>query len=123
MKWKATIAIAGAALCLSTACSSQSVGAPLSATPQTFAATLAKAKGGDIIRLAPGTYTGLYFKAHSYAPALTITSADPTHPAVLTNFDAAGWCAEPKALTGASAPFAAPWLNLKTETAATSAFA
>ncbi|PZQ63827.1 MAG: hypothetical protein DI570_07705 [Phenylobacterium zucineum] len=48
---------------------------------------LQAAVGGDVIKLAPGTYSGLTFKiAPSFASEVTITSADPSNPAVLTDF-------------------------------------
>jgi hypothetical protein len=62
--------------------------ATLAATPATFAGVLTRAHGGDVLKLAPGTYEGLAPKGWAFAPGLTITSADPAHRAVLTNFDA-----------------------------------
>ena len=62
--------------------------ATLTATPATIGGVLVRARGGDVLKLAPGTYEGLAPKAWTFSPGLTITSADPSHPAVLTNFDA-----------------------------------
>lgn len=47
---------------------------------------LASAHGGETIRLAPGVYSGLGTKELNYASGVTITSADETHPAVITPF-------------------------------------
>jgi hypothetical protein len=45
------------------------------------------AQGGDIILLAPGTYSNLGFKAPpAYSSAVTLTSADPANMAVITDF-------------------------------------
>lgn len=51
-------------------------------------AAMAKAQSGDVIALAPGRYDGFAFKppAAPFVPAVTITSADPARPAVLTDF-------------------------------------
>jgi hypothetical protein len=62
--------------------------AKLHATPATFAAKLAQAKGGDTLLLEPGTYAGWAPKGLTFSPAVTITSADPAHPATLTKFEA-----------------------------------
>jgi hypothetical protein len=48
------------------------------------------AQAGDTIYLAAGTYSGLAIKSLSFANAVTITSANPSHQAVLTNFDITG---------------------------------
>lgn len=49
------------------------------------------AVGGDVIKLAPGTYDGLMFKtAPTYASNVTLTSADPTKLATLTDFTLVG---------------------------------
>jgi hypothetical protein len=61
--------------------------AVLSATPVTAPGVLAHALAGDIVQLAPGTYSGLSFYHHDYGAGITVTSADPAHPAVLTNFN------------------------------------
>ena len=47
---------------------------------------LASAQGGDQISLASGTYSGLSLQNFNFTSAVTITSADPTKPAVFTNF-------------------------------------
>ena len=47
---------------------------------------LKAAVGGDTIKLMPGTYSGLNVKALSFSSDVTITSADPARPAVITNF-------------------------------------
>lgn len=47
--------------------------ATLEANPANLAAQLAKARGGDTVRLAPGTYEALTLQGGSYAPALKIT--------------------------------------------------
>ena len=61
--------------------------ANLAATPASFAAVVAQAHGGDTIRLTSGLYSGLAPKGWAFSPAVTITSADPSHPATLTNFE------------------------------------
>jgi hypothetical protein len=48
---------------------------------------LHSAQAGDTIYLAAGTYSGLAIKSLIFSSAVTITSADPLHRAVLTNFD------------------------------------
>ncbi len=51
-------------------------------------AALKAAKPGDTIALPTETYTGLAFRGINFAaPGVTITSADPTRPAILTNFN------------------------------------
>lgn len=57
--------------------------ATLPATPATFGAVLAKAQGGDVLALEAGDYVGLdyAFYGKAFSPAVTITSADPAHPA------------------------------------------
>ena len=47
---------------------------------------LKSAHGGDVIKLAPGTYSDLTFKNMTFSADVTITSMDPTRPAVITNF-------------------------------------
>lgn len=50
-------------------------------------AAIKSAKDGDVIKLAPGLYEGLSVKGGvSFQTSLTITSADPSKPAVLTDF-------------------------------------
>ena len=51
-----------------------------------FTAALKSAQDGDTISLNAGTYSGLDFNHVNFAGGVTITSADPTHEAVLTNF-------------------------------------
>lgn len=52
---------------------------------------LKTAAGGDVIQLAPGVYSGLSFKvAPTFQTNVTITSADPDHQAVLTDFSLSG---------------------------------
>ncbi|MEW5685523.1 MAG: right-handed parallel beta-helix repeat-containing protein [Pseudomonadota bacterium] len=54
-------------------------------------AALKAAVGGDTIKLAPGTYSDLKFKiAPTYDSPVTITSADPNNPAVITDFTLSG---------------------------------
>jgi len=48
---------------------------------------LQHAQGGDIILLAAGTYSGASISGITIPGGVTITSADPTHQAVLTNFN------------------------------------
>lgn len=48
------------------------------------------AQSGDEIRLAPGQYAGVALKAILPAGTVTITSADPTNPAVFTDFVISG---------------------------------
>jgi hypothetical protein len=69
-------------------CAFPAQAARLHATPGTFAAKLAVARGGDTLLLEPGTYAGWALKDLAFSPAVTITSADPSHPATLTKFDA-----------------------------------
>ena len=49
-------------------------------------AALKTAHDGDTISLKAGTYSGLDFNHVNFASGVTITSADPLHEAVLTNF-------------------------------------
>jgi hypothetical protein len=56
-------------------------------SPADLLAALAKAAGGDTVALAVASYDGLLLKDFSFSPPVTITSADPSQPAVLTNFD------------------------------------
>lgn len=52
---------------------------------------LKSARGGETILLAPGTYSDLKFKlAPRFATPVTITSADPARPAVITDFTLSG---------------------------------
>lgn len=46
---------------------------------------LAKASGGDVIKLAAGTYSNVTLKGLNFTSGVTITSADPNKPAVLTD--------------------------------------
>ncbi|RSV41546.1 hypothetical protein CA234_09780 [Sphingomonas sp. ABOLE] len=52
------------------------------ATPAQLTAALKVAKPGDTIALAPGSYGALILNDQVFAKPVTITSADPTHPAV-----------------------------------------
>ncbi len=54
----------------------------VSTTAQLIAA-LKTAHSGDTIELKPGNYSGVYLKNFNFAGAVTITSADASHPAVL----------------------------------------
>lgn len=47
---------------------------------------LRSAKGGEVIRLAPGVYEGFSLKGISFNTGVTITSADPAKQAVFTDF-------------------------------------
>ncbi|HKC04190.1 MAG TPA: right-handed parallel beta-helix repeat-containing protein [Sphingomicrobium sp.] len=49
-----------------------------------------KAVGGDTISLASGTYAGVLLQNINPASAITITSADALHPAVLTDLNVVG---------------------------------
>jgi pectate lyase len=53
---------------------------------------LKAAQGGDTIELAPGTYTGLRFNGINlkFDQLVTLTSADPTKPAVINDFAITG---------------------------------
>ncbi len=55
-----------------------------------LASALATANGGDAIALQPGVYSGLALKQLDFPSGVTITSADPSNKAVLTNFAATG---------------------------------
>ncbi len=44
------------------------------------------AKSGDVIKLASGTYSGFTYGNKSFGEGVTITSLDPTKPAVITDF-------------------------------------
>src|SRR5215217_3876545 len=57
------------------------------ATASALMSALQSAQGGDVIRLQAGTYSGLSFYHQDFGSGVTITSADPLHPAVLTNFN------------------------------------
>jgi len=48
-------------------------------------AQLAVAHAGDVIELAGGTYSGLAIKGLNFTSPVTITSADPANPAVITD--------------------------------------
>jgi Ca2+-binding RTX toxin-like protein len=50
-------------------------------------ASLASAQGGDTILLQAGTYSGVALYHQDFGAGITISSADPTHQAVLTNFN------------------------------------
>jgi Ca2+-binding RTX toxin-like protein len=50
-------------------------------------ASLASAHGGDTILLQAGTYSGVSLYHQDFGAGITISSADPTHQAVLTNFN------------------------------------
>jgi hypothetical protein len=52
-----------------------------------LSSALHSAHDGDTIQLAAGAYDGLYLTNLSFANGITITSADPAHHAVLSNFD------------------------------------
>jgi hypothetical protein len=47
---------------------------------------LKSASGGDVISLAPGTYSGLALKNLTFNGGVTLTSADPAQQAVITDF-------------------------------------
>lgn len=47
---------------------------------------LKAATGGDVIKLAPGTYSGLSLGNVSYGSGVTVTSADAENPAIITDF-------------------------------------
>lgn len=51
---------------------------------------LANASSGDVIKLAAGTYSNVTLKGLSFANGVTITSADPKKPAVLTDLMISG---------------------------------
>ncbi|MBL8770980.1 MAG: right-handed parallel beta-helix repeat-containing protein [Phenylobacterium sp.] len=51
--------------------------------PAGLNAALQSAKAGDTIRLAPGNYGDVSIQSKTYATDLTITSADPSNPAVM----------------------------------------
>lgn len=52
---------------------------------QALIGALAKASNGDVIKLAAGTYSNVTLKGLSFTTGVTITSADPLKPAVLTD--------------------------------------
>ena len=52
-------------------------------TPAALAQALAAAKGGEVFRLAPGDYGTLTLATTAFSAPVTLTSADPTHPARL----------------------------------------
>ncbi len=78
-----------AALFAATALASAAHAAILpAATTADVQAALNVAQAGDSIALAAGTYSGLSFYHQSFpGSGITITSADPAHPAILTNFN------------------------------------
>jgi hypothetical protein len=53
-------------------------------------AALKTAAAGDTIQLAPGTYSGVSLKNLNFASAVTITSQDTGHQAVLTDLNVSG---------------------------------
>jgi Ca2+-binding RTX toxin-like protein len=55
-------------------------------TTAALQSALSSAHAGDTIRLQAGQYDGLAIKNLSFSQDVTITSADPLHQAVLTNF-------------------------------------
>ena len=48
---------------------------------------LSSAQGGDTILLQSGTYSGLSLQSLNFGSGITVTSADPAHQAVITNFN------------------------------------
>ena len=52
---------------------------------QALSQALQFAADGDVIKLSPGVYSGLNFKGLSFSQGVTVTSADPKNPAVLTD--------------------------------------
>lgn len=48
-----------------------------------LAAAIANAKGGDVITVRAGPPVNVVIRSKSFAPPVTITSADPAHPALL----------------------------------------
>ncbi|WP_337185283.1 right-handed parallel beta-helix repeat-containing protein [Phenylobacterium sp.] len=61
--------------------------------PQTAPAVLTRLAAGDVLRLKPGVYNGLSFRhVKRWDPArpIVITSADPTRPAIVTDFTVRG---------------------------------
>ena len=54
---------------------------------QELSAALKAAQDGDVISLTAGSYSGLDVSRLNFSTGVTITSADPSHLAVLTNFD------------------------------------
>lgn len=57
---------------------------------QALMGALAKASGGDVIKLAAGTYSNVTLKGLTFTSGVTITSADPNKPAVLTDLTITG---------------------------------
>lgn len=57
---------------------------------QSLMSAVANAASGDVIKLAAGTYSNVTLKGLSFANGLTITSADPNKPAVLTDLMISG---------------------------------
>lgn len=45
---------------------------------------------GDVIKLAPGTYSNIILRNANFANGITVTSADPNHPAVITDMKVRG---------------------------------
>ncbi|WP_293483351.1 right-handed parallel beta-helix repeat-containing protein [Phenylobacterium sp.] len=62
----------------------------LVANSSQLSAVLASAKGGDVIRLAPGNYGDVSIAGMTFATDVTITSADPAREAVLRSLTVAG---------------------------------
>ena len=54
------------------------------ASSSAFYAALKTVKPGDTMAFAPGTYSGIIFNSQHFSKAITITSADPNHPAVFS---------------------------------------
>lgn len=54
-------------------------------TTAELVAALAKAKAGDVIQLASGTYSDVNLTGLNFSEAVRITSADPANPAVFTD--------------------------------------
>lgn len=57
---------------------------------QALMGALANASSGDVIKLAAGTYSNVALKGLNFANGVTITSADPNRPAVLTDLMISG---------------------------------
>ena len=57
---------------------------------QGLMAALKTAQAGDLIVLAPGSYSGLAMANLNFGNGITITSADPNNQAVLNNFNMSG---------------------------------
>lgn len=48
------------------------------------------ATDGDVIKLAPGAYSGIILKSANFANGVTVTSADPNNPATITDLRVRG---------------------------------